>query len=160
MNVHVIAIHNIVGRYRFLKCYRESHRCAAEIREYLCESTYTLNGKLYLHPTSTIHFYLLIGIIFPSMKAYVVQGEQQRLIQLCNYINEQHDQFYYNPLINTEQNVFSSIPWEFDFLSILDDHLTSITPYLSNEFLKILKSFSTRQETVHWKDLLDNIQYN
>jgi hypothetical protein len=159
MNKNVIAVHNIIGRYRFLRCYFDSG-WSDEIRNYVCESTYMLEGKLYLHSTSSTHFYLLKEIIFPTMKAYVLQGEKQRLIQLCDYLNEQHGQFYNTPLSPTEQNIFSSIPWEFDFLSILDDHLESITPFLSNDFLKMLKSFSTYWETAYWKDLLDNIQYN
>jgi hypothetical protein len=159
MNKHVVIVQSIIGQYRFLRCYLESD-WYDEIRRYVCESHYVLEGELYVHDTSSTHFYLLKEIIFPTMKAYTLQGEQQRLIRLCDYINEQHDQFYNNPLINTEQNVFSSIPWEFDFLSILDDHLISITPHLSNEFLKMLKSLSTHWETAHWKDLLNNIQYN
>jgi hypothetical protein len=158
VNENVIAVHNIIGRYRFLRCYLESD-WYDEIKRYVCETTYILEGKLYPHSTSSTHFYLLKEIIFPTMKAYVLQGEKQRQIQLCNYLNEQHGQFYNAPL-TTEQNIFSSIPWEFDFLSILDDHLESITPFLSNDFLKMLKSFSTYWETAYWKDLLDNIQYN
>jgi hypothetical protein len=152
---------SIIGRYRFMRSAKEFY-LREEIYSQVLNSYYSLGGngerKYHTYYHVDINYYLLVGIVFPTMSAYVLQDEKMRLIQLCEFLNDQYDQWKQN--LPTVITIFDSAPWEPDFLRILDNHLESITPFLSNEFLKMLKSLSTYWETAHWKDLLDSIQYN